>query len=74
MKTDGVSGGRIRQALTQGRSLRVGCLRNREAGVMEQRSIGVLDYCTSGELRPVGGLVVRSYTVSTIYVSQSVLA
>ena len=28
-------------------------LRNREAGVMEQWSMGVLDYCAFGEFHPV---------------------
>ena len=50
MKTDGASGGPSTPALIRDRSSRVRWLRNIEAGEMEQRSIGVLDYCTSDEL------------------------
>jgi hypothetical protein len=42
MKTAGAFGGPITQALIQGRSLRVRWWRNKENGVMEQWSIGVL--------------------------------
>ena len=73
-KTDGV-GGQIRRPLTEGRSLRVRWLRNREAGVMEYWSIGVLErwatappaICTPW--RDVGDFVVRHYTTSSIQVT-----
>jgi hypothetical protein len=42
MKTAGSFGGRIRQALIRGRSLRVRWLMDKEAGVMEQWSVGLL--------------------------------
>jgi len=52
MEIDGVSGGPIIQRLIQGRSLGVRWSRNREAGVMEEPGIRILD-AVSAVARPI---------------------
>jgi hypothetical protein len=48
MNSAGVCGGRIAKSLIRDRSLRLRSLRKKEAGVMEQWSVGFLRKCNLG--------------------------